>query len=71
MHWYTIPTEQTDDVIITTTIILQEINYQKPHLIFDAHRPQAITYQLSNIIMHSGYSTQLRCTYVSEYACMY
>ena len=32
------PAKQTDDVIITTTNILQEIDYQELHHLLDPHR---------------------------------
>ena len=38
MRWCNIPAKQTDDVIITTSIILQEINHQNSHHLSFLHR---------------------------------
>ena len=55
MHWNIIPTKQTDDVIITTTNILWEIDYKKtaPFLIIDqipAGYHIATNYQIATAI---------------------
>ena len=44
MQWHTIPTKQIDDVIIATTNIFLEINYQKLHHLSVTH-VQAILHQ--------------------------
>ena len=38
MHWRNIRVKQTDDVIITTSIILRKINYQNSHQLSFPHR---------------------------------
>ena len=47
MHWCNIPTKQTYDVIIMTSITLQEINYQNSHHLLFPHRLQYINHRSS------------------------
>ena len=71
MQRHIIPAKQTDDVIITTSNILQEINYQKLHLL-SFPSPKDIIHQPSTYHSQQYINYHCRKTYFTVvFLCLY